>query len=317
MTFRVSPAVARFLLAISSAAKRSALYSSPTILAVSWVDYAHDATTWFEDCLPVGIKPHQVRHKLASLYRGVMSDADIDKIVETYSDDIFLLRLSLDQSREHHNQVGPADLAEYVWTKRTHDSGVDTTEAIRITLVVGSLGRFDIPTPPSFLLREACTSEVAVRNLHRTGLLRRHRANISMGHRSLCGLLSDWLEWKGGWQSLDLLCGPRGMGNVVLDYLRSLGSSLAVDSLRALQARAGFKDRPNLNHRAAALVELWEALTQSLNASSINKVSIPHGEMFLPLPCLQLKHFPKWERWKSLKRVWHFYGDIGRLLKES
>jgi len=32
-----------------------------------------------------------------------------------------------------------------------------------------------------------------------------------------------------------------------------------VDSLRALHARAGLKDRPQLNRRAVAVVEIWQA----------------------------------------------------------
>jgi hypothetical protein len=47
--------------------------------------------------------------------------------------------------------------------------------------------------------------------------------------------------------------------NVMLDYLRSLGSGLAVETLRALQARAGFKQASQLNKQAAVTVEIWKA----------------------------------------------------------
>ena len=281
-----NPAAARYVLAVASAARRTSAQPTPAILAVSWVDYSQEAGTWFDDCLPIAVRPHQLREKLATKYRSALSERDINHILRTFREDIFLLRLSLEQSKQRKRLVGPAELALHVWESRRRDSKTEESEAVRVALVVGSLGRFDIPTPPGFLQREASVREDVVKDLLRTGLLRRHQANLSMGHRSLCGLIADWLASSDGWRELDRHDGPRSAGGVVLDYLRSLGSSLAVDSLRALHARAGFKDRPRLNSRAAALVELWEAFNAVLerieHQQSVDATwgSVPSSVMF-------------------------------------
>ncbi|MHB8388900.1 MAG: hypothetical protein ACYDBH_04865 [Acidobacteriaceae bacterium] len=259
-----NPAVARYILAVSSAGRRASLELPPPVLAVSWVEFSADAVAWFDDCLPIAVRSHQIRLRLAGHYRDSLAQEDIETLLSSCGDDIFLLRLSLDHSTEQDKCIGPHQLAEFVWRARTEDSGVDDTEARRVGLVAASLGRFDIAVLPGFLSHEARSSSGALQRLIRSGLLRRHQANLSLGHRSLSALMADWLDEEGGWAELDRVGGPRTAGSVVLNYLRSLGSSLAVDSLRALHARAGFKDRPKLNRRAAALVELWDAFNAVL-----------------------------------------------------
>jgi hypothetical protein len=259
-----NPAVARYILALSSAGRRASINSPAPVLAISWVDFSANAVAWFDDCLPIAVRSHQIRSRLAGHYRGSLTQEDIETLLSSCGDDVFLLRLSLDHSTQRNRCVGPHELAEIVWSARTKGSGVDDSEARRIGLVAASLGRFDIAVSPGCLGHEAHSSVGALQSLIRAGLLRRHQANLSLGHRSLSALLADWLDETGGWAELDRLGGPRAAGTVVLNYLRSLGSSLAVDSLRALHARAGFKDRPKLNRRAAALVELWDAFNAVL-----------------------------------------------------
>lgn len=259
-----NPALARFILATSSAWRRSSLRTLPPLLAVSWVDYAADALTWFEDCLPISVRSVQVRQKLAARYRDLLPAEAIDDLVRACGDDLFLLRLSLDGSEDLGVEIDLGRLAEHVWHSRVTGSAVDENEARRIGLVAASLGRLDIAAPPGFLRHEARTTDAGLNGLQRSGLLRRHQANFSVGHRSLCALLADWLARNGEWRMLHDVGGPQGTGPLVLDYLRSLGSSLAVDSLRALHARAGFKDQPMLNRRAAVIVELWDAFNSVL-----------------------------------------------------
>lgn len=259
-----NPPLAKFLLASASVARRCSLFKPPAVLAISWIDFSREAAAWFEDCLPVAVRPHQIRQKLIHRYRHKLSERSLQQLVNVFGDDIFLLRQSLEQSDEEAGLAQPAHIAESIWKNRTDESKIDKSELTRIALVVGSLGRFDLSTPPGFLYHEAHTTQDAIEKLILSGLLRRHQNKISMGHRSLCSLLSDWLEWKNGWGKLYGIGGPKKTSAVVLDYLRSLGSSLAVDILRALHARAGFKDRPKLNCCAAALVELWEAFNAVL-----------------------------------------------------
>ena len=269
------PAMTRFALAVASAACRSQTHSPPTVLAVSWVDFAKQAAGWFEHCLPVAVRSFQLRDKLAGRYRTGLSQEDQKRIIDTFGDDLFLLHLSFKESTTRGRLVGPSDLAQYIWEERTAGSDLDEAEVRRLALVVASLGRFDIPTPPAFLKAEAVAGDAVINGLIRKGLLRRHASKLSIGHRSLCGLVADWLASSAGWEDLDRVSGPRNTSGVVLDYLRSLGSSLAVESLRALHARAGFKDRPRLNRRAAALVELWEAFNAVLERIEHQQMSDP------------------------------------------
>lgn len=259
-----NPAVARYLLSLASAGRRAALSPPPVLLGISWVDFSSDAVTWFEDCLPLAVRSYQVRQRIAGHYREILPEDDIEALLQSCGDDIFLLRLSLEHSKEQRVRIGRSQLAELVWLARTQGSGVSDEEARRVGLVAASLGRFDISAQPGFLRHEARVTAESLQSLTRSGLLRRHQAALSIGHRSLSALLADWLADSGGWTELDTSGGARAPGILVLNYLRSLGSSLAVDSLRALHARAGFKDRPRLNKRAAALVEIWDAFNAVL-----------------------------------------------------
>lgn len=259
-----NPSIARYVLALSSAVRRATVGSPPAVLAVSWVDFSADAITWFDDCLPVAVRSHQIRQRIAARYQKLLAKEDIDAILGFSGDDVFLLRLFLDQSVDRGVRIAPNQLAQLVWEARTKGSDIGDEEARRVGLVAAALGRFDIAASPGFLRHESRTMDAAIQGLVRSGLLRRQQANLSLGHRSLATLLADWLGQAGGWAALSHIGGAATTGTVVLDYLRSLGSSLAVDSLRALQARAGFKDRPRLNKRAVALVEIWDAFNAVL-----------------------------------------------------
>ena len=89
------------------------------------MDYAREAAAWYEDYLPVQVNPHQVRPRLTGAYRATVPDAEINHLSEIFADDIFLLRLALDQTKAGGRLVGPAGLAEYVWGSRTNATGVD------------------------------------------------------------------------------------------------------------------------------------------------------------------------------------------------
>jgi hypothetical protein len=125
-------------------------------------------------------------------------------------------------------------------------------------LVSGSLGQFDIAVSRKFIQHEAMVDDLIIDDIIRVGLLRRKGEYFTLGHRSLCALLVEYLSNYDGWKDLNHKKGPNSSVNVVLDYLKSLGSSLAVDSLRAIQKSAGFKELPQLNRRASTIVEIWQ-----------------------------------------------------------
>jgi len=254
-----NPATTRYILAVSNLVRRAAVRLPIPVLASSWTDFALEASTWHEQCFPFAIQSTQVRDAILRQYGGGISDEIIRMLVARFGDDLLLLRLALQQAKRVGTQPLLKNVAEQLWKQRTEDSIATEAVAVKATLIAGSLGRYDISAPIRFLEHEAKVEDHDIELLTRTRLLRRHGDYVSMGHRSLCALLSDWLGAKGGWKLLGQEGGPRDTAGVVLDYLRSLGSRLTVDSLRALHARAGLKDRPLLNRRAIALIEIWRA----------------------------------------------------------
>jgi DNA replication protein DnaC len=253
-----NPSATRYLLAVASAARRICDFQTLLILAISWPDFSEEAVKWFEDCLPFAVRPHQIRNKLIQKYYDVISARDIKEISERFGEDMFLLHLSLNLSKDLGKCVDLIEVAEEVWRKKTMGIKISNNITVRIILITGSLGQYDISISEKFLQHEAQVDPDSVEETLRIKLLRRKGDNLTLGHRSLCSLLVDLLSiWK-GWEELRQLKGPKDIVNVVLDYLKSLGSSLAVDSLRALYESAGFREMPQLNRRAATIVEIWQ-----------------------------------------------------------
>lgn len=254
-----SPSTARYLLAVGNALRRAGVPSNLPILASSWPDFALDASSWHEQCLPCTVQSSQVRDAILRQYAIGLATDVTKAIAEQFGDDLTLLRLALQQAQQTGSRPLLSSVAETLWTQRTSGSSVSSDDAVKTALVAGALGRYDISAPSRFLAHEARVDAQILEQLVRSRLLRRHRELVSMGHRSFCALVADWLSWRGGWTLLAHEGGPGDTPSVVLDYLRALGSSLTVDSLRALHARAGLKDRPLLNRRAQAVVEVWQA----------------------------------------------------------
>lgn len=254
-----NPAAARLILAVSTAGQRASVGDYPVTLGISWVDFAQEAATWYESCLPVAVRAHQVRQRLTTEYGAGLDGGEINALTEQFGDDLLLLRLALETSLVQGSAATAAQIAEKFWDQRTKEADVEEGPAKRAALVSGVLGRFDLACGHEFLAMEAQVGANDVQELIETKLLRPKLGQLTLGHRSLCGLVSDWLEGLGVWQQLDAVGGPRSVAGVVLDHLKSLGTGPAVETLRGLQARAGFKKASQLSRRASALVEIWRA----------------------------------------------------------
>jgi hypothetical protein len=254
-----NPGAARYFLAVANLLRRSCEHPSVAVLGVSWPGFAAEAAGWHEDCLPVAVQSSQIREAIIREHGTGLADEILIVIRKQFGDDLVLLRLSLQQARKLGGPPILSSVAEEIWRQRTASAGVADQEAERTALIVGSLGRFDINAPEPFVLAEAQVSGEVLERLVQSRLLRRQRAFLSMGHRSLCALLTDWLAHKDGWQHFGRPNSPKNTAGIVLDYLKSLGSGLTVDSLRALRARAGLKDKPKLSRHTLAVVSIWQA----------------------------------------------------------
>jgi len=254
-----NPAEARFVLSITSAAKRIQERPNIQTLAISWEEFAEVATKWLADCLPLAVRASQIQSELVSNYRQTLTDRELNSISKNFGTDLFLLHLCLDISKQQGTAADIQRVAEEAWRRKTENAEISNDSSRRVAIVAASLGRYDIATPQRFLVAEAQVEPHAVDALRSSGLLRFHGEHVVLGHRSLCGLFADWLDTQGVWSTFPATPKPRDGGQVILDYLQSLGASLAVDTLRGLFAKAGFKERTRLHGRAASLVQTWQA----------------------------------------------------------
>jgi hypothetical protein len=254
-----SPAGSRYLLCVANLARRASIENPPAILAITWSEFAQESLTWMEDCLPLYVRSDEVWQGFSRTFGSSLQPSERDKLIERFGDDLLLLRAALELGSTTKALPSHKEVAQSIWQRRTEGFPGNPVFAKRIALVAGSLGRYDVPTPRSFLIDEAAVGSAEIEKAELSGLLRRVRDYVTLGHRSLCALLVDWLNEQGAWQMLSERGTSMSSANVMLDYLRSLGSGLAVETLRALQARAGFKQASQLNKQAAVTVEIWKA----------------------------------------------------------
>lgn len=260
-----SPIGARYVLSLAHLFQRAAIGNvSAIIVGVTWPGFAQEASRWHEDALPILVRAQQIRPVLLRRFAGSLPGDAIREIGERFGDDLALLRLSLERGQQVGGPPTEGDVAEAIWLARTGVRPEDDRAAMRVAMVAGTLGRYDFTVTPSFLAVEAHVQPEVVSRLVECGLLRRQRASLTLGHRSLCALLADWLAGLGSWAELRALGGPAGVTAAVLDFLRGLDSSLTVDTMRALQTRAGFRSGAHVSARAAALIEVWKAFNDVL-----------------------------------------------------
>lgn len=278
-----NPSIAKYALIVISAWRRITTKKCPLLVGICWPEFARQAVVWFEDCHPFSVYPQQVRELL--LRRAdTLDTAIVDTIKSKYGDDLLLLSLFLSEALRTRQEPTAEAVAQALWSDRTR--GTDSEQAKRVCLVVSALGRFDIAAPVKFAEYEARVESKFIDELINAGLIRKIGALISVGHRSLAGLLSDWISTGGTWDQLKATGGPASVENVVLRYLQSSDAALAIETLRGLQARVGFKKEDQLNVRAAAIVSIWQvfnSIVERLEVQQENDATwgrIPSSAMF-------------------------------------
>jgi DNA replication protein DnaC len=260
-----SPPVARYIANIINLLRRSASYSPPALIAVSWPDFAESAAQFIEDCLPIHVRAKDVRQSIISTYTHDNQLGASGDTFEAVKDDLQLLRIFLDvRDQTHVESPTLPDIAKSYWERRILGSRLARREAMRAVQVVATLGRYDVLVPRDFVQQEAQVAASVIEELLRRGLLRLSTDLLTVGHRSLASLLGDWLSAEGVWRDLTSLGGPEDPFSVVRDYLRTASPASALGTLQALHARAGFKESEKLNSRTASLVATWKAFTALL-----------------------------------------------------
>ena len=237
------PALARLTLILASLTHRVREKSRPVLLGVSWKD------------------ANLIREPLLQKYADILEPEILKAIDLEVGDDIHLLRLTLEVSARQKKKASRDDVAVDVWQTRLPDDEkpILPKAARRVALLTAAIGQFDIHVPPGFVQRLANVEHRTLSKLIESRLLRRIGDRVTLGHRSLCALMASWLGKNGAWNELAEVGGPRDVASAVLAYLEAVDTAATIDTLRALVARAGFKERGTLNDRAAAVMELWRA----------------------------------------------------------
>lgn len=255
------PALACLLLATASLAHRVRDRGRPVLLGVSWKEFAGDAAEFCPEVAPVPIHAQMVRERIVEKYSAKFDRAVVDSIAEEAGDDIYLLRLALEVTARQKSAATREDVAEDVWHQKVPEDGrpLMPEAARRVALLTGAIGQFDIHVPPDFILQTARVEARVLSQLMESRLLRRVGDRVTLGHRSLCALVAWWLAKNGAWRELAEVGGPSDITSAVFAYLTASGSTAMIDALRALVARAGFRNREDLSHRAAVIMDVWRA----------------------------------------------------------
>lgn len=253
------PPVARLLLGVASLAHRVRDRARPVILGVSWKEFAREAAQFCPDAAPVPIHAKLVRDELLEKYARQIDPDAVNTIAQEIGDDLYLLRLALGVTARQKSAASKADVAEDIWQQRVPNDGHELlpSAARRVALLTAAIGQFDIHLPLDFLQQTARVDTRLLTQLMDSRLLRRVGDRVTLGHRSLCALIAWWLNESGAWRDLGEVGGPRDLTSAVLVYLKASGTTAMADALRALVARAGFKDREDLSQRAVALMDVW------------------------------------------------------------
>ena len=252
-----NPTNAKYAVTIISAWQRATTSASPTLVGICWPEFSEEAVKWFYDFKLVVVHARQVTEHIAADARQYVSKDVVAQLSSRYGDDLLLLGLFLNEARRGGSFPTAESIASGMWAERTR--GLNQEDAQAAVLVVSSLGRFDIATPQGFLEHEGGIDKRTIEQFIKARLFRRTPKLLSFGHRSLCGFICDWLTDRDAWKILAQRRRAKNTELVVLNYLKSCDASVAIDTLRGLQARVGFKEEHQLNIRAATIIEVWQA----------------------------------------------------------
>lgn len=253
------PALARLFLALGSLIHRVRNRVRPVLLGVSWKEFAAVAAESCPEVAAIAVHAQLVRDRLLEKYSATIDNSTIAAIAAEAGDDLYLLRLALEVTARQATPASREAVAQDVWQDRIPTSQLMPEAARRVALLTGAIGQFDIHVSPEFIQRAAQVESRILSQLIESRLLRRIGDRLTLGHRSLCALIAWWLGKNGAWNELASVGGPHDVASAVLAYLKVLGTTSMTDALRALVARAGFKQREALSQRAVAVMDAWRA----------------------------------------------------------
>ncbi|MEU1496943.1 hypothetical protein [Streptomyces sp. NPDC005732] len=257
-----NPSCAELILGVIALRKevRPHQSSAITLCATSWREYSHRVKTFSPSIHAIPINPHQVATRILRRFGVNLSNEVRSSLGEKYGEDLNLLRLAIRAAGDSADQNELAGLIARSYVQNLYDECGPTESSgptERLLLIAAALGRYDIPVTRNFLLRSAAAQEVDLETFITAGNIRTQGTSIRLGHRSLCGLLTEWFTAQGAWNRCQDAGGVSSSEMAVTAYLESLPADRALGALRAIHARADFRDESALDERARYVVDIW------------------------------------------------------------
>jgi len=258
-----SPSVSRHVLSLSRLLRVAGSGRRPALLAITWPSYREQAATELQGTV-VTVAPSEVQRGLLATQRRA-TPAEVAAMTEIAGDDVLLWRLIVDARRSQSWPISRTALAEGIWARRMRRYRGDPDAARRVALVASLLGRYEFELTEGFLAHQCDVGRPTISALLRARVLRRNANRLTLGHRSLCSLLADWLTTDSDiWRHFRDTGQPAQPVDIVHAYIRSADPAQVWAILRTLRLHVGFRGSDASNRRAAALAEAWNAIDSLL-----------------------------------------------------
>ncbi|HEU0132992.1 MAG TPA: AAA family ATPase [Mycobacteriales bacterium] len=258
------PGGADLILGVASLRQASRLDQGAglTVGAATWREFGSHASGMLTGVFTISISPRQLSATMARRFSGGgITPEDGRAIAERYGNDLHLLRLALQLARtEGPDFLGEAPegrLAQAFLSDVSNNVDIAEDELERTLLVLAALGQFDISAPRRFLAQAARIDQHILDALVRANYGRVQGVFMRLGHRSLCAILATELSNGGAWNRLAQHGPYKTTEALVTGYLESLPGVDAIGALRAICARATFRDTSALDEASQQVVHVW------------------------------------------------------------
>lgn len=251
-----NPSVARYLLKLVKLFNETGSYSRITVLGITWPSFAQGATEIAPGWVRFGVRAEDVRRTIQAKYGSNITTSDVVSMSSIAGNDLLLWRLLLESGKVNKNA-----LAKEVWERKVKRYRGNTDPLKRVVLVASLLGRYEFDLTEGFLIYQADVSKSSISSIVRARILRRTMGKLVLGHRSLCGLLADWLVTDEEiWNYLRDNGKPDEPIEIVNAYIRFADSDGVWAILKTLHAQVGFKGQLDISERARLLADVWKGV---------------------------------------------------------
>lgn len=276
------PGGADLILGVASIRQASRLSQGAglTVAAATWREFAIHAYGMLPGVFTIAISPRQLSATMSKRFGGGAITAEQSRaIAERYGNDLHLLRLALQLARREGPDFlaegSERRLAEAFLAKVASDVEAPDAELERVLLVLAALGQFDIAAPRRFVAHAARIDQTILERLVRADYGRVQGLFMRLGHRSLCAILVAELTNRRAWERL-VEYGPYGSTEaLVTGYLESLPGVAAIGALRAICARATFRDMSALDEASRQVVHVWSSFNSLIERIRRQQIEDP------------------------------------------